>query len=329
MVFGAGAYFLDVPRFYLHGVLFGSAIPILIWPDLRWGVDVQGRMVLGILGSVIIGVGLRKLSQFVEHASRPDSNTGLHLVRASRREVPGFMEIPMVFFVAETGLGPDTVTQAAPDAVARDHSGRMPLTSITRQIGSAVARAIEWNMVTQGLLATDLNGIHSNTVLRDIPGAVMQPEEWQSLSKQSHRVEDGAETQLAEIRNELEERDSEAMGVCSAGKLLEPWLPRSVEAGTVRSPAESLGIDPSIVIVAEHTGIGLGMMRPDLGFRSIALGNASPERRECRVPNVRHASAPFSTGVQEGLRHHGWLPEQSTCNGTGTSTTKGWSDDQH
>lgn len=184
-------------------------------------------------------------------------------------------------------------------------------------------------MVTQGLLATDLSGIYSNAVLRDTPGAVMQHGEWQPRFRQSHRVEDGAEAHLAEIRDELEERDSEAMGVCSEGKLLDLLPPRSVEAGTVRSPTESLGIDPGIVIVADDTGNDLGMMRPDLGCRSIAVGNASSERRERRVPSVRHASAPFSTGVQEGLRHHGWLPEQATCNGTGTSATKGCSDDQH
>ncbi|MCL1692411.1 MAG: hypothetical protein M3096_01885 [Actinomycetia bacterium] len=62
VAFGAGSCFLDVPRFYLHGVLFGSAMPILIWSDLRWGVDVQGCLVLEIPESVIIGVGLRKLS---------------------------------------------------------------------------------------------------------------------------------------------------------------------------------------------------------------------------------------------------------------------------
>ena len=75
VVFGAGAYFLNVPRFYLHGVLFGSAMPILIWPDLVWGVDVQVWLVLRILGSAIIGVGLRKLIQLTW------DDLGSHLAR--------------------------------------------------------------------------------------------------------------------------------------------------------------------------------------------------------------------------------------------------------
>ncbi|MEA3511335.1 MAG: HAD family hydrolase, partial [Actinomycetota bacterium] len=203
-----------------------------------------------------------------------------------------------------------------------DHSGRLLLTSIARQIGSTVARAIEWNMVTQGLLVTDLNGISASTALRNIPGAVMQPEEWQPRSNQSHVVEDRAKVQLTEIRDELEERDSEAGGDCSAGKFLDLLPPRSVRAGAVRSPVESLGIDPGIVIIADDTSNGLDMMHSDLGFRSIAIGVTGPERREGRVPNVRHASAPFSNGVQQGLHHHGWLLEEAACNGTGTSTTK-------
>ncbi len=36
LVMGAMAYFLDVPRFYLYGVLFGLAMPLLIWPDVLW-----------------------------------------------------------------------------------------------------------------------------------------------------------------------------------------------------------------------------------------------------------------------------------------------------
>ena len=236
----------------------------------------------------------------VEHASLPDSNTSWHLVRASRRELPGFMGIPRVFFAAGSGREPGTI-----------------------------ARAFEWNMVTQGLLATDLNSIFSSTVLRDIPGAVMQPQEWRSRSERWCIVEDGAWAQLAGIREWLEEQGSETRSVCPAGTLPDLLPPRSVETEAVRSPVETLGIDPGIVITDDDTGNDLDMMDPDLGFRSIAVVNAGPERCECRVPNICHASAPFSTGVQEGPRHHGWLPEQATCNGTGTSATKGCSHGQN
>jgi len=183
-------------------------------------------------------------------------------------------------------------------------------------------------MVTQGVLATDLNSISSSTVLREIPRAVMHPQDWRSRSERWYIVEEGAAAQLAWIREWLEEQGSETRSVCPAGKLPDLLPPRPVETGAVRSPVEALGIDPGIVIVDDDIGNDLDMMHPDLGFRSVAVVNAGPELCECRIPNICHARAPFSTGVQEGPRHHGWLPEQATCNGTGTSTTKGCSHDQ-
>jgi hypothetical protein len=49
------------------------------------------------------------------------------------------------------------------------------------------------------------------------------------------------------------------------------------------------------------------MMRPELGFRSIAVGNAADELDKYRAPHVYHAQAFYAAGIQEGLEAHGWL----------------------
>jgi sucrose-6F-phosphate phosphohydrolase len=167
----------------------------------------------------------------------------------------------------------------------------------------------------------DKDGVEA--VLCGIPGAVMQPHEWQARFKSSYFLEDDAEAQLAKIHEGLEDRGIDAKVVYSAGKFLDLLPSQSGKGGAVRYLAESLGIDPDRVITAGDTGNDLDMMRPELGFRSIAVGNASPELREYRVPNVYHATASFAAGIQEGLHHYGWLPESANCNATETPTTEG------
>jgi sucrose-6F-phosphate phosphohydrolase len=163
----------------------------------------------------------------------------------------------------------------------------------------------------------DKDGVE--TILRSIPGAVMQPEEWQSPLKSSYFLDDNAKEQLTRINEGLEERGIDAKVIYSAGRFLDLLPSRSGKGGAVRYLADSLGIDPGNVITAGDTGNDLDMMRPELGFRSIAVGNASPELREYEAPNVYHAQAPFAAGIEEGLRHYGWLPDVATE----ISTTEG------
>ena len=58
----------------------------------------------------------------------------------------------------------------------------------------------------------------------------------------------------------------------------------------------------------DDTGNDIDMMRPDLGFRGIAVGNAAEELRRIREPQIYHATAPHAAGIREGLVHYGWLP---------------------
>lgn len=66
IVFGAAAYFLDVPRFYALGLIAGTAMPLLIWPDLLWEYQIHPVLAFGLPGAVICGVGIFKLLGFLE-----------------------------------------------------------------------------------------------------------------------------------------------------------------------------------------------------------------------------------------------------------------------
>ena len=70
VVMGAMAYFLDVPRFYLYGFLFGLAMPLLIWPDVLWDYRVPPWAALGGPAVVIVAIGLFKLTHFLRDYPR-------------------------------------------------------------------------------------------------------------------------------------------------------------------------------------------------------------------------------------------------------------------
>ena len=72
--------------------------------------------------------------------------------------------------------------------------------------------------------------------------------------------------------------------------------------------ASTLGIEPHDVITAGDTGNDLDMMRSELGFRCIAVGNSADELRRVTEPQIYHARAPYAAGIAEGLGHYGWLP---------------------
>jgi hypothetical protein len=65
VVMGAMAHFLDVPRFYVYGVLFGLAMPLLVWPDVVWDISIPPWVAFGAPGVVIVAIGLFKLRRFL------------------------------------------------------------------------------------------------------------------------------------------------------------------------------------------------------------------------------------------------------------------------
>jgi len=145
-------------------------------------------------------------------------------------------------------------------------------------------------------------------ILHDIPAVTMQPAEWQSQLKSSYYLEHDADATLTRIRDELSDRGLNAKVVFSAGRYLDLLPYRSGKGGAVSWLTAEFGIDPADVITAGDTGNDLDMMRADLGFRSIAVGNASAELGRVREPQIYHAAAEYAAGIREGLEHYGWLP---------------------
>ena len=71
LVFSIMAYNLDVPRFYVYGVIGGLLMPLLIWPEELWGIEVPGWLVFGAAGLALVGFGLVKLRRFLRQYPAP------------------------------------------------------------------------------------------------------------------------------------------------------------------------------------------------------------------------------------------------------------------
>lgn len=140
------------------------------------------------------------------------------------------------------------------------------------------------------------------------PGITPQDDQWQSRFKASYFVEadDGAE-QVAQLRTALKQAGIDAKVVYSADRYLDLLPARSGKGEAVRFLAEQLEVAPDDVITAGDTGNDLDMMRPELGFRGIVVGNAAEELKQQRGPHVYHADAHCAAGIREGLLHYGWL----------------------
>jgi sucrose-6F-phosphate phosphohydrolase len=144
-----------------------------------------------------------------------------------------------------------------------------------------------------------------DAVVAQIDGAVRQPDEWQSPLKSSYYLD--SDDQLPRIRERLSEEGLQAKVVYSAGRFLDLLPHRSGKGEAVRYLAGLLDIRPDDVITCGDTGNDLDMMRPEMGFRSVAVGNATAELAAYTAPSIYHASQPFAAGIREGLVHWGWL----------------------
>ena len=154
-----------------------------------------------------------------------------------------------------------------------------------------------WDLIREGWDKAKIDRI-----MVSIPEASLQPAEWQSAFKSSYFREDRADVRLREIHQRLE-----AKVVYSADRFLDLLPIRSGKGGAVGYLAERLGVQPTNVVTSGDTGNDLDMMRPELGFHSIAVGNAAPELAAYRTPNVYHAAQAYAAGIREGLEFYGWL----------------------
>lgn len=144
-------------------------------------------------------------------------------------------------------------------------------------------------------------------ILQSIPEATLQDQQWQSPFKSSYYLEQNAPARLAEIHERLARAGLDAKVVYSADRFLDLLPIRSGKGEAIRYVAERQGVPPENVITCGDTGNDLDMMRRDLGFRSIAVGNAAAELKSLREGHVYHADGSFASGILEGLRTYGWL----------------------
>ncbi len=157
------------------------------------------------------------------------------------------------------------------------------------------------------MISEDWDKARVEEVLRAVPEAALQPAEWQSALKSSYFLERSADEGVQEIRARLAADGLGAKVVYSNGRFLDLVPSRSGKGEAVKFLAHELDVAAEAVVTAGDTGNDLDMMRPELGFRSIAVGNASQELRAHQGASVYHAEASFAAGIREGLVHYGWL----------------------
>ncbi|MGD2110785.1 MAG: HAD-IIB family hydrolase [Phycisphaerae bacterium] len=144
-------------------------------------------------------------------------------------------------------------------------------------------------------------------ILSAVPEARMQDVEWQSPFKSSYYLEENADERLREIQERLQRAGLRAKVVYSASKFLDLLPIKSGKGEAVRFVARRFGVEPENVITCGDTGNDLDMMRPELGVKSIAVGNATEELKALRASHVYHATGFYAAGIREGLEAYGWL----------------------
>ena len=112
---------------------------------------------------------------------------------------------------------------------------------------------------------------------------------------------------LGEIHQALEEAKIQAKVIYSGRAVLDLLPARSGKGEAVRYVADKMGISPHHVVTCGDTGNDLDMMRAELAFRSIAVGNSTPELKALSLPHVYHAQACYAAGIREGLEKYRWI----------------------
>ncbi|UCG32420.1 MAG: HAD-IIB family hydrolase [Phycisphaerales bacterium] len=157
------------------------------------------------------------------------------------------------------------------------------------------------------IIGADWDKAQVEEILGSIPEARMQDQEWQSPFKSSYYLEENVERRLAEIHERLEAADLRAKVVYSAGQFLDLLPIRSGKGEAVRYVAGKKDVAAENVVTCGDTGNDLDMMREELGFRAIAVGNSAPELKAFQREHVFHAQAAYAAGIREGLEAYGWI----------------------
>jgi sucrose-phosphate synthase len=132
-----------------------------------------------------------------------------------------------------------------------------------------------------------------------------QADEWQSQHKISFFVPSQAEATLVE--QAIADDGHHVKVIWSSERFLDILPHAAGKGGAIEHVAEELGVARSDVAVAGDTGNDLDMMRHELGFNAIVVGNATHELTSLEGDHVYHATSEHAAGVTEGLAALGWL----------------------
>jgi len=142
-------------------------------------------------------------------------------------------------------------------------------------------------------------------VLKELPGLVRQPAEFQSPRKSSWFLGGGKAARPAAVRRQLQAAGLSALVVCSGGRLLDVLPPLAGKANALRWLCHRLRVPLAQVLVAGDSGNDSAMLALR-GTRAIVVGNARlAELGRVRRAAVYRASGRAAAGVIEGLARFG------------------------
>ena len=130
-----------------------------------------------------------------------------------------------------------------------------------------------------------------------------QPSESQTNFKLSYYAHDLEKQFLAELRRDLASEGHYVETIYSSNRDLDVLPPGVSKGSAVVFLASEWGLRRNQVIVAGDTGNDASMFAG--GFRGIIVGNAQPELKALRSPNVYHSPQAYAAGVLDGIEY--WL----------------------
>jgi len=144
-----------------------------------------------------------------------------------------------------------------------------------------------------------------------------QPSEFQTEFKLSYYAHDLEERFLAQLRCDLAGAGHFVEIVYSSNRDLDV-LPLGVNKGSAVLFLASLwGVCFDGVTVAGDTGNDYSMLAG--GFKGIVVGNAQPELKLLRSPNIYHSPYSYATGVLDGMDY--WMNRKDDGTLATNSTT--------
>lgn len=141
--------------------------------------------------------------------------------------------------------------------------------------------------------------------LKDCAGLNLQPPEAITSHKISYFAYGATESDLENWRSLLKQAGQAVQLIYSSARDLD-LVPAGINKGAAAARLAGYWKMPSerVIVCGDSGNDGCMFNR---GFRGVVVGNALPELKSLRGPNIFHAAHHFAAGVEEGIRF--WLGE--------------------